>query len=438
MMRQNGIAFLRDHSFPAAAKKAESVEERLITFCQIGPFCDLCSENMTEIEGMCSEVAITSRNFEAYYPNMGRQPILRLEVRTFPDKKSRRQFLEQYEQIQKQDPVRLSEELHLLHLEDAGTFWMPCGLEVAGRIKNAVEREYRAHGAGQVESPLFSQGPGEREILFEEKHYILTVPTHRAFSNERAVWEWVHSHHFLPTKDLEGLFCSRGTRGDVFHIFCSEAEAPGELFWALQSISRVATLLGLKVQAELVETGDTKKNKLLDAACRELGLEYRIRNEKVRGTALELLSPDLLGRLWPVSRVGFSEGRGFHIEGSFIFSLERVMALLVEKHNGLLPFWLAPCQVKILPVVDEARRMAEEIFDVLTREQVRVKIDASGPLGERIYRAGIERIPCAIILGFREVREQKMCVRYFGPEPKQNEQTLLEFMQEIHTLNEER
>jgi threonyl-tRNA synthetase len=177
-----------------------------------------------------------------------------------------------------------------------------------------------------------------------------------------------------------------------------------------------------------------KAERALAAALASVGLEHELDEGggAFYGPKLDVHVEDSAGRKWQLSTVQLdfnlprrfglsyvgSDGAGhrpYVLHRAIFGSLERFFAILVEHYGGAFPFWLAPSQVKVLPVSERHLEKAREATAFLRESGVRVELDARGePLSARVRDAELEKIPYILVLGDREIAEGSVSVRARG------------------------
>jgi threonyl-tRNA synthetase len=147
------------------------------------------------------------------------------------------------------------------------------------------------------------------------------------------------------------------------------------------------------------------------------------------GPKIDLKIRDAIGREWQMSTIQFDfnlperfdliyigqdgkEHRPYMVHRALLGAMERFMGILLEHCAGAFPFWLAPEQVRILPISEKQLSYAEEVAEKLTSQQFRVGVDyKSEKLGAKIRRAQLEKIPYVVIIGAEEVKTKMVSVR---------------------------
>jgi threonyl-tRNA synthetase len=245
---------------------------------------------------------------------------------------------------------------------------------------------------------------------------------------------------------------------DDAHIFCTREQIEAEIFGCLDYAAYLYGLFGLDAQFELSTRPDNKLGTdeewdftegALKAALERRGLAYHL-NEgdgAFYGPKIDLHMTDSLGRSWQMGTVQLDsqlpqrfgltymgadnhEHTPYVIHRALFGSMERFIGILVEHYAGAFPFWLAPVQVRVLPVGESHREAAHELAGRLA--PVRAEVDESDEtVGKKIRKAELDKIPVVIVYGDKE-SDQSLAVRERGG--GQSTKSLAELRQELATL----
>jgi threonyl-tRNA synthetase len=247
--------------------------------------------------------------------------------------------------------------------------------------------------------------------------------------------------------ELSGLTRLRAFAQDDGHCFCTEDQIKQEFDNILGVINIALDTYGFQYYIRLSLRDENNKDKylgddnvwqksqkILEDILNEKKIEFvRAEGEAaIYGPKMDIIAKDALGREWQIStiQVDFimpmrfkleyidSDGKKYTpvmIHSAFVGSSERFMALLIEHYAGAFPTWLAPVQVKILPVSDKFLEYGLEVVNKLKTENVRVEIDDSAEsLGKKIRAGEQEKVPYLLIIGEKEVTAKQVAVRQRG------------------------
>ncbi|MEO1521552.1 MAG: threonine--tRNA ligase [Cyanobacteria bacterium J06633_2] len=380
-------------------------------------------------------------------------------------------YLQQKEEAKRRDHRKLGQELDLFSIqEDAGgglVFWHPKGARMRLLIEDYWRSAHLAAGYDLLYTPHVAnvelwKTSGHvdfyRENMFdpievEAQQYQLkpmNCPFHVLTYQNR-----LHSYRELPLRwaelgtvyryersgVLHGLMRVRGFTQDDAHIFCLPEQVAQEILGVLNLTEKILSDFGFPEYEVNLSTRPAKSvgtddiwqlaTDALVEALNTKGWDY-VTDEgggAFYGPKIDIKIKDAIGRLWQCStiQVDFnlperfdmnyvaadgSRQRPIMIHRAIFGSLERFFGILVENYAGTFPLWLAPVQIRLLPVSDAQRSYAEETAQKLQEQGFRVEVDASGDrLGKQIRTVELEKIPVAAIVGKREVEQQTLSVR---------------------------
>ena len=240
---------------------------------------------------------------------------------------------------------------------------------------------------------------------------------------------------------LHGLMRVRGFTQDDAHIFCLPTQIAGEILGVLNLTEKILSDFGFKDYEVNLSTRPDKSvgtdegwelaTQALVEALNNKGWEY-IEDEgggAFYGPKIDIKIKDAIGRTWQCStiQVDFnlperfdmdyvaadsSRQRPIMIHRAIFGSLERFYGILIENYAGDFPLWLAPIQIRLLPVSEEQREYGETVAATLKQAGYRVEIDSSAErLGKQIRNAELEKIPVVAVVGQREVETQTLSIR---------------------------
>ena len=259
---------------------------------------------------------------------------------------------------------------------------------------------------------------------------------------------------------LHGLLRVRIVTQDDAHIFCTEEQIQDEIKAVVAYARYVYELFGMTASAELAtrpdnKLGDDDQWDRTEAALR-VALELNEIPHTIAegegafyGPKIDLFMDDALGRKWQMgtiqldsqmpSRFGLKyvgadnrEHDLYVVHRALYGSFERFLGILIEHYGGAFPFWLAPVQIRFVPVSDDHAEGAEAVAARIREAGYRVEVDSSDEtVGKRIRNAQVEKIPFTVVFGERE-SEESLAVRERGGE--QSNPSLAEFLATLATL----
>jgi len=383
-------------------------------------------------------------------------------------------YLERLEQARASDHRRIGPQLDLFHLQDASPgspFWHPKGMTLWNVLEDLRRSENARRGYLEVKTPLiydksvwetsghWAKFRGEMFLVAgegEEPHAGLkpmNCPGHMLlFGSQLRSYrdlplryaESSTLHRNEPTGTLHGLLRVRHVTQDDAHIFCSREQIEDEIFGCLDYAAYLYDLFGMEARFELSTRPDDKLGTdeewdftegALRAALERREIAYVV-NEgdgAFYGPKIDLHMLDVLGRSWQMGTIQLDaqmpkqfaltymgadnhEHTPYVVHRALLGSLERFMGILIEHYGGAFPAWLAPVQVRVLPVAEAHREAVDELLGALRVAGVRADADERDEtLGKRIRDAELQRIPYVVVWGDRETREA-MAVRKRGGE----------------------
>jgi threonyl-tRNA synthetase len=383
-------------------------------------------------------------------------------------------YLRRLEEARANDHRRLGPQLDLFHLQDASPgspFWHPKGMVVWNLLEDLRRRENLRRGYQEVKTPLiydrsvwetsghWEKFRGEMFLVAGEGdephaglkpmncpgHMLLFGSQLRSYRDLPLRYaESSTLHRNEPTGTLHGLLRVRHVTQDDAHIFCTREQIEGEIFGCLDYAAYLYDLFGMEARFDLStrppnRLGTDEEWDFTEGALRT-ALERREIDHVVNegdgafyGPKIDLHMLDVLGRSWQMGTIQLDalmpkqfgltymgadnvEHTPYVVHRALLGSLERFMGILIEHHGGAFPAWLAPVQVRILPVADTHRGPVEELAAALRVGSVRVDVDErDDTLGKRIRDAELAKIPYVVVWGDRETREA-LAVRRRGGE----------------------
>lgn len=248
---------------------------------------------------------------------------------------------------------------------------------------------------------------------------------------------------------LLGLSRVRSITIDDAHIFCTPEQIKEEVISIVKIIEEFYSSLGMWEKGKTFWVslsvrdpktpekylGDDRDWETAEKALQEISDELKLKAKRSEGEAafygpkLDFMFKDVLKREWQLAtaQIDFAQPKRFGLEyidskGSkktpvmvhraISGSLERFMAIMIEHFAGAFPFWLAPVQVKILPVSDKFTDAAKKIRDTLFEKNIRVELDdRNESLSKKIRDGGLEKVPYLLVVGEKEVKSETIAVR---------------------------
>src|SRR5438105_3394095 len=457
-----------------------------------GDFTDLCRGPHLQNSRPIKAVKLTAIA-GAYWRGDSSQPQLtRIYGTAFYSQEDLDAHLERLEEARKRDHRLLGQRLDLFHLSEhspGSPFWHPHGMVIWNELEDLRRRENRVRGYSEVKTPLLydvetyvtsghyenyrehmffitSKEDAERQFALKPMncpgHMLLfgsDLRSYRDLPLRYAESSTLHRDELAGT--LHGLLRVRHVTQDDAHIFCTREQIEAEIFGCLDYASYLYDLFGMEARFELSTRPEKKVGTdeewdftegALRSALDRRGIEYVLMPGEgaFYGPKIDLHMTDVLGRSWQMGtiqldaimpqRFGLSyqgadnrEHTPYVIHRALLGSLERCIGILIVHYGGAFPFWLAPVQVRVLPVgeahFDAARALAERLQEVGYRGDVG---EPTETIGKRIREAELEKIPFVVVYGDRE-SEESLAIRERGG--GQSQESLADFAARLATLD---
>ncbi|TAF08152.1 MAG: threonine--tRNA ligase [Nostocales cyanobacterium] len=380
-------------------------------------------------------------------------------------------YLQQREEALRRDHRKLGQELNLFSIqEEAGgglVFWHPKGAIIRYIIEDYWRKAHLESGYQLLYTPHVAnldlwKTSGHfdfyQENMFDSMDvenqayqikpmncpfHVLTYK-HQLHSYRELPLRWAELgtvYRYERSGALHGLMRVRGFTQDDAHIFCLPDQIATEILGVLNLTERILSDFGFKQYEVNLSTRPEKSvgnddvwelaTTALEQALNAKGWNYIVDEGggAFYGPKIDIKIKDAIGRLWQCStiQVDFNLPQRFQMEyiasdgirqqpimihRAIFGSLERFFGILIENYAGDFPLWLAPVQLRLLPVSDDCREYAKSVENDLKKSGFRVEVDSSGErLGKQIRTAELEKIPVVAVVGKKEVENQTLSVR---------------------------
>jgi len=479
MSREEAKSHYEKEEQPYKLERIDDIpEDEKITFFRNGEFFDLCAGPHVPRTGNVKAFKLL-RLAAAYYRGNEKNPQLqRIYGTAFKNKTQLNEWLEMREEAAKRDHRKIGREQGLFTLSpmvgQGLVLWMPKGGIVRTELQNFMQGELMARGY----SPVFTPHIGSIELYKTSGHFPFykdsQYPTLQAEENEEYLLKPMNCpHHIqiyaaekrsyreLPVRlaefgtvyryeqsgELSGMTRVRGLTQDDAHIFCTQEQVEAEVRDTVDLTLKTLRSLGLedyRVQVSLRDpdgdkyTGDPANWDQAEATLKRVADEMGIVHEAVQGEAafygpkLDFMVKDCLGREWQLGTVqldyNLPERFGLEFVGADnaghqpvmihrapFGSFERFMGILIEHFAGNFPLWLAPEQVRVLPITEHQNEYAENILGQLKSAGIRCGADLSGDkIGGKIRNAELAKAHTMFVVGKKEVENATVAIRVHG------------------------
>ena len=476
MPREEAIEFFKERGEKYKAQLIQDLPEtEEISLYAQGDWIDLCRGPHMRGTGDVGTAFKLMKVAGAYWRGDHRNAMLsRIYGTAWRDQKELDAYLTQLEEAEKRDHRRIGKEMGLFHLQEeavGSVFWHPKGWKLYRTVEDYMRRRLDLAEYQEVKTPQLvdrklweASGHWEkfREHMFvarledeSEKDRMLALkpmncPCHVQIFNQGIrsyrelplrMAEFGACHRYEPSGALHGIMRVRAFTQDDAHIFCEEHQIASETVRFVALLSSIYRDLGFAefrvkfsdrppVRAGSDETWD-RAEAALKEACATAGVEYTLNPGEgaFYGPKLEFVLRDAIGRDWQcgtlqvdfvlperldaeyVAEAG-DRRRPVMLHRAILGSFERFLGILIEQHAGRFPLWLAPVQVVVATIVDDASPFAQEAAEALRKAGLNVALDLRN---EKINRKVVDhidqRVPVLAVVGRREAEERALVLR---------------------------
>ncbi|NMP22376.1 threonine--tRNA ligase [Sulfobacillus harzensis] len=433
-----------------------------------GEFVDLCSGPHLPATGHIGALKLTQVS-GAYWRGDEKNPMMtRIYGTSFPDPEGLEQHLARIEEAKLRDHRKLGPQLELFTFREEApgfVFWYPKGHDLYKRLENFSRELQSARGYEEVATPwIYRVGLWERSghwdhyrdnlFLIDRDDELQGVKPMNCPGHCLLYKGQMHSYRDLPWRlaeysplsryersgTLHGLMRVRGFHQDDAHLFVRPDQIRDEMFGVLDLVDVVYRTFDMPYEVVLSTRPDDYMGELalweraeaeLEEVLKARGLKYQInpKDGAFYGPKLDIYAVDSLGRRWQCATVqlDFQLPEKFELEyidqdgqakrpvmihRAIMGSIERFLGILVEHYGGSFPMWLAPVQVRVLPITDAQNAYAEAIADQLRKQGVRVEVDSRNQkIGYKIREAQVAKIPEMLVVGGRDQAANTVSVR---------------------------
>lgn len=467
--RDEAIAFMKERQEPYKVELIEDLpEDAEISFYQQGEFVDLCAGPHLMSTKPVKAFKLTSLAGAYWRGDEHNKMLTRIYGTAFPKKAELEAYLTMIEEAKKRDHRKLGRELGLFMMNDAGPgfpFFLPKGMILKNCLLDYWHELHRKNGYQEISSPIMlsrtlweTSGHWEHykdnmyTTVIDEQDFAIkpmncpggilvyqSEPrSYRDLPLRMGELGLVHRHE--KSGQLHGLMRVRCFTQDDAHIFMMPEQIKDEIKGVAKLIDEVYSLFGFKYHVELSTRPEDSMGSdedwematdALRGALDDLGLEYVV-NEgdgAFYGPKIDFHLEDSLGRTWQCGTIQLDfqlplrfnleytgadgeKHRPIMIHRVAFGSIERFIGILIEHFAGAFPTWLAPVQVKVLPISDKYAEYGKKVLDALEAEGIRAEIDTrSEKIGYKIREAQTQKVPYMLVVGAKEEEDQLVAVR---------------------------
>ena len=465
--RAEALEFMKDEPY-----KVELIndlpEDAIISFYKQDDFTDLCAGPHLPSTSGVKAIKLTSVTGAYWRGDSNRKMLQRIYGTAFTSKEDLEAYLTAIEEAKKRDHRKLGKELGLFMMADEGPgfpFFLPKGMELKNTLLEYWRSVHRRYGYVEVQTPQILNRdlwlrsghwdhyrnnmyttviddmdyaikpmncPGGMLVYKSQPHSYRDLPLRMAELGT------VHRHELSGA--LHGLFRVRVFTQDDAHIFMTWDQMKDEIMKCVQIFDEIYTTFGLTYRIEVStmpedHIGEEETWRFAEGILKEaitaMGKDYTI-NEgdgAFYGPKLDFQLSDSLGRTWQCGTIQLDmqlperfeleytgadgeKHRPVMIHRALLGSIERFIGVITEHFAGAFPTWLAPVQVKLLPITDRTLEYSKELHDKLFAMGYRVELDSrSEKIGYKIRQAQLEKVPYMLVLGDKEAEAGMVAVR---------------------------
>ena len=390
------------------------------------------------------------------------------------------EHLKSIEEAEKRDHRKIGKDMDLFHFQDEApgmVFWHPKGWTIYSTLKSYMSDMQRQSSYQEINTPSVidrklweKSGHWDkyRENMFiteiDEEHANekrvnalkpMNCPGHVQVYNQGIrsykelplrLCEFGTCHRYEASGTMHGLMRVRGFTQDDGHIFLTEDQIESETAIFIDLLSKVYVDLGFNEFEIKLSTRPEKRvgseeiwdkaESSLKNAIEKLGLDYRIDegDGAFYGPKLDFVLTDAIGRKWQCGTLQLDFNLANRLDAEYVAedgnkynpvmfhrailgSFERFIGILIENYSGNLPLWLAPTQVTICSITDEANNYVKEISELLKSKNIRCDLDLRNEkISYKVREHSVSKVPIILAVGKKEVSERTVSVRRLGSE----------------------
>ncbi|HIT71677.1 MAG TPA: threonine--tRNA ligase [Candidatus Scatovivens faecipullorum] len=470
--REEAIKFMEERKEPYKVELIKELPEgEVISFYKQGEFTDLCRGPHLPTTGAVKAIKLLSSSGAYWRGDEHNKMLQRIYGISFPKASELEEYLNMIEEAKKRDHRKLGKELDLFFFDETApgmAYWMPKGFKMMNILIDLWRKEHEKRGYLEFSGPQLNSSELWKTSghwdHYKEDMFVLTDSDGKEQALKpmncpnaiKIFASKLRSYKDLPLRfndidvihrneksgQLNGLFRVRMFRQDDAHNFITEEQIGSEIKDIIEIAKYLYGIFGLEFELtlstrpddfmgdiELWNKAEANLKEVLDELCGKG--EYRI-NEgdgAFYGPKIDIQMKDCLGREWQMGTVqvdfqlplrfnlSYIDSNGekktpILIHRALFGSFERFIGIITEHFAGAFPVWLAPVQVKILPISDNQKDYAEEVMKKLQNKGIRVELDdRQEKIGYKIREAQLSKVPYMLILGDKEKESGTVGVR---------------------------
>ncbi len=469
MTREEAIKFMQEKEEPYKVQLIEDLpEDAELSFYRQGEFVDLCAGPHLMNTKTVKAFKLTSLAGAYWRGNEKNKMLTRIYGTAFIKKADLEEYLARIEEAKKRDHRKIGKELGIFMMREEGPgfpFFLPKGMVLKNTLLDYWREIHNKAGYQEISTPIMlnrqlweTSGHWDH---YKENMYTTVIDdqdfaikpmncpggvlvyeseprSYRDLPLRMGELGLVHRHE--KSGQLHGLMRVRCFTQDDAHIFMTPDQIREEIKGVAKLIDEVYSLFGFKYHVELSTRPEDSMGSdedwematdALRAALDDLGLDYAV-NEgdgAFYGPKIDFHLEDSLGRTWQCGTIqlDFQLPQRFNLEyiaadgekhrpimiHRVVFgSIERFIGILIEHFAGAFPTWLAPVQVRVLPISDKYMEYGQKVLAELKEAGIRAEIDTKAEkIGYKIREARLQKIPYMLVVGAKEEEDGVVSVR---------------------------
>ena len=469
MTREEAIKFMQEKEEPYKVQLIEDLpEDAELSFYRQGEFVDLCAGPHLMNTKPVKAFKLTSLAGAYWRGNEKNKMLTRIYGTAFTKKADLEEYLARIEEAKKRDHRKIGKELGIFMMREEGPgfpFFLPKGMVLKNTLLDYWREIHNKAGYQEISTPIMlnrqlweTSGHWDH---YKENMYTTVIDdqdfaikpmncpggvlvyeseprSYRDLPLRMGELGLVHRHE--KSGQLHGLMRVRCFTQDDAHIFMTPEQIREEIKGVAKLIDEVYSLFGFKYHVELSTRPEDSMGSdedwematdALRAALDDLGLDYAV-NEgdgAFYGPKIDFHLEDSLGRTWQCGTIqlDFQLPQRFNLEyiaadgekhrpimiHRVVFgSIERFIGILIEHFAGAFPTWLAPVQVRVLPISDKYMEYGQKVLAELKEAGIRAEIDTKAEkIGYKIREARLQKIPYMLVVGAKEEEDGVVSVR---------------------------
>ena len=473
----------------------DAVDDELVGIYEQADYADVCRGPHVLGTGVLKNFKLLNVAGAYWRGDSNNEMLTRIYGTCWFTEEDLKNHLNNLEERKKRDHRKLGKELGLFMMSDYGPgfpFWLPKGMTLKNTLVSFWTDIHIKHGYQFIQTPImlnrelwetsghwfnykenmYTSTIDESEFAIKPMNcpggmlvYKNSIHSYRDFPLRLAELGLVHRHE--ASGALNGLFRVRTFTQDDAHVFMTQSQICDEIANIISLYKKVYSVFNLKFHIELstrpedkyigeIETWDIAEKALADA-CAKAGFDYKLNpgDGAFYGPKLDFKLKDSMNRIWQCGTIQLdmnlperfdltyvsedgSKKRPVMVHRALFGSLERFIGIITEHYAGLFPTWLAPVQVKLIPVnMTYHKEYCDKLQEIFLDHSVRFEVDyRDEKLGYKIREAQTQKIPYTLVIGDNEVKDGTVTYRVHGSQA-QTTVTIEEFLSLIAKHNKE-